>query len=273
MGKIIKSELNRGFCNRGMKVSLILSTLLVFWHAITVIPPFFRINALIEGGEISNELIFTSFNAWIGNRVTYLPQSVFYFSIPFLAVIPYGTSYYMDKESGYEKNIYIRSSKKHYLLAKYFSVFLCGGVAIVTPMILDFLLVSSFLPSVLPDPSYLYANVFADDKLASLFYRVPFVYMGCYLLLIFFISGLLATTALAITDISSKIYLPLFFPFFIYIISSLIFELSDNNDFSIRKVLETDAAGSTVSISIILAALLLLSFLPFYFGGRKRDIL
>lgn len=273
MGKIIKFELYRGFQNKGMKASLIISAFLVLWHAITVIPPFYNLNTLIESGDVSIELIFTSFNAWIGNRVTYLPQSIFYFSIPLLAVFPYGTSYFIDKESGYEKNICIRSNRTHYLLAKYLSVFLCGGFAVTIPMVVDFLIISSFLPSILPDPSYFYTNVFADDKLASLFYHFPFAYMVCYLLLIFFVSGLLATTALAVTDFSSKIYLPLFFPFFIYIISSLIFELSDCNNFSIRKVLETDAAGSIVSISIILTVLFLISFIPFYYGGRKKDIL
>ena len=80
----------------------------------------------------------------------------------------------------------IRAGKMPYYLAKYAALFVSGGLAVVTPLLFNFLLTAMFIPAVRPDPSYLTAyGIGPASFLSMLFYAHPFLYVFAYLLIDF----------------------------------------------------------------------------------------
>lgn len=274
MLKILKCEIKRGFCNYMFLISLLISGALVIWYFVQRIPPCVEWNASFFDEMIYDKFLEVSYTNWIGSHNIYIQQNIFYLIIQFLAALPFGNSFYMDINQGYIKNICTRTSKSHYLISKYIAVFLSGGCAVVFPMLLSFMVSSAFLPSMLPEPSYIFTNIYPVYKWADLLFVHPFLYTLLYMGITFLFSGLIACMTLFITYFSNKNFLVLIFPFFIYIFSSLFFELLDLEGFSIRKILTTTGEhGTTLSVIILAASFFVLSFFPYYFWGVKKDVL
>lgn len=273
MLKILKCEIKRSFCNRMFLVSLLISGLIVLWYSVERIPFAVQWNLSLFDEIIFDNFPETSYTNWIGSHNIFIQQNILYLIIPILAVLPFGNSFYMDIKQGYIKNICIRTSKSNYLISKYIAVFLSGGCAVLIPMVVSFMLTSAFLPSMLPEPSYLFTNIFSTYKWADLLFVHPLLYTLLYMGITFLFSGLIACMSLFITYFSSKSFLVLVFPFFIYIISSLIFELLGLYGFSIRNIITTTGEqGTTLSVIILAVSLFVLSFFPYYLWGAKNDV-
>lgn len=271
MKNVFKSEITRCFNNYGFFIAIIFSMILVIWYSLVKIPYAIEMNySLLNGNEGFYE---TSFTNWLFTRNMYTQSQIFYLMFPFLATIPFGTSFFVDRNSGYIKNVYIRTNKFDYLISKYLSVFISGGISAIFPMLFSFCIVSAFLPSVNPESSYLFTNVVTADKWSELFFSNPTIYILIYIVLTFVICGLLACTALPITFFSYKSFLPLVFPFFFYLISSLLCELAGFEDYSMRKILETGAAGNMFSIIFIIFIIFLITFVPYILLGMREDTL
>lgn len=274
MLKILKCEIKRSFCNYMFFVSLIISGILVIWYSIERIPSCIEWNASFFDETIYDNFLEVSYTNWIGSHNIYLQQNILYLIIPFLAVLPFGSSFYMDINQGYIKGICTRTKKSYYLVSKYIAVFLSGGCAVVIPMILSFMISSSFLPTMLPETSYIFTNIYPIYKWADLFFVHPLLYTLLYIGVAFLFSGFIACLSLFITYFSNKNFLVLLFPFFIYIFSSLFFELLDLEGFSIRNILTTTGEqGTTLSVIILAISFFALSFFPYYFYGVKKDVL
>jgi len=166
----------------------------------------------------------------------------------------------------------IRVKKKEYLIAKYFSVFISGGLSAVSPLVLSFMISSAFLPSMLPEASYLFTNIISSDKWTDIFFTNPYAYIGIYSGLVFIFGGLLACMALTVSYFTSKSFLPLTFPFFVYLFSSLFCELTGLDQFSVRKILETGEFGTLFSIALMAVMFFVLSFVPYYIIGKAKDL-
>lgn len=273
MSRLCKSELKRSFCNPSFLISILLSTSLVLWYSVERIPFCLHLNSTFSVDKMLDNFLEVSYTNWIGSHNIFLQQNIFYLLIPFFAVLPFGGSFFADINSGYIKGICIRAEKKHYLLFKYNAVFISGGVAAVIPMVLSFLISSAFLPTMLPESSYLFTNIYSGYKWADLFFIHPFLYVLLYIALVFLFSGLISCSALVITYFSNKVFLPMIFPFFIYISASLFCEVLNLNGFSIRAVLTTTGErGSTAAVILLAGILFILTFFPYYMIGAKRDV-
>lgn len=269
-----KNEIRRSFVNKQFIISLCISGIIVLWYSVERIPFCIENNRDFINGEIIGGFFEVSYLNWIGSHNMFLQQNIFYLIIPFLAVVPYGNSFFMDINQGYIKGIFTRTNKSYYLISKYFAVFFSGGCAVVLPMIVSFLISAAFLPTMMPESSYIFSNIYPIYKWADLLFTSPFVYLFLYLLIHYIFAGLLACTALTISYFSSKSFLVLVFPFFVYIISSLALELLNFEGFSIRFLITTTGErGDTLSVIIMTSLLLVLSFVPYYCIGVRRDVL
>lgn len=273
MLKILKCEIKRSFCNYMFLTSLLISGILVIWYSAERIPICIEINSSVFDDLVYDNFLEVSYTNWIGSHNIYIQQNILYLIIPVLAVLPFGGSFYKDIKEGYIKNICIRTSKSNYLISKYIAVFISGGCAVVIPMILSFVISSAFLPTMMPEASYAYTNIFSTNKWADLLFVHPFLYTLFYMGVTFLFSGLTACMALFITYFSNKSFLVLVFPFFIYIFSSLVFELLDLYGFSVRNlIITTGEQGTTFSVIIVAVIFFALSFFPYYFWGVKKDV-
>lgn len=274
MFKVLKSEIKRSFNNKLFLISLLISGALVLWYSIERIPFCMETNSAFWSDVKNEGFLEVSYTNYIGSHNIYLQQSILYLIIPFLAVLPYGGSFYTDMNKGYIKSICTRTSKSRYLISKYIAIFLSGGCAVAIPIILSFLISSAFLPTMTPEASYAFTNIYPIYKWADLLFVHPFLYTALNIGTVFLFSGLIACMSLFITYFSSKSFLVLIFPFFVYILSSLFFELLRIYEFSIRNTLTTTGEESTTLSVIILAAVFfVISFFPYYCFGVKKDVL
>ncbi|MDD5796493.1 MAG: hypothetical protein PUD24_06130 [Oscillospiraceae bacterium] len=271
MKKVLKTELSRCFCGFGFDAVMIFSIIIVTWYSIEKIPYAVLMNDELIGGGAG--FLETSFTNWLFTRNMYTQSQIFYLIFPLLAAIPFGATLFSDKKNGCLKSFYIRTKKSNYLISKYITTFLSGGIAAAFPMILSFLEISAFLPSVKPEASYIFTNVVTADKWSELFFTKPMLYVLSYTLLNFVLFGLIACISLPITYVSYKSFLPIVFPFFFYIIESLLTELIGVENFSFRKIAETGTAGTGFSITAVMVILFAATFIPYYIVGMKEDIL
>ena len=83
----------------------------------------------------SNDMILLQ--AWIGTDFQFAYNSLFYVLLPVIACLPYAGSYYWDINSGYDKNILIKVSRKNYIVAKGAAVYISAFAAVVLPLLLS----------------------------------------------------------------------------------------------------------------------------------------
>ena len=142
---------------------------------------------------------FSPYTYWIGGEYQYPMTSLFYLLLPLMASLAFGWSFFMEKKSGYIKNIVTRTKKTHYFLAKYIAVFLSGGAVIAIPLVINFLTVACFIPAYQPDIYYSIYYSMGYHFLSELFYSSPLVYVIYVMALDFVFSGLIATASMALT--------------------------------------------------------------------------
>ena len=145
------------------------------------------------------------FTYWIGmNAIS--PYGVIYRTVlPILAMMPHALSYHMDIKSGYVKNIYTRTKKNNYLVAKYVVTFLGGGIAVVIPYLLNLIISACMLPALTPIRNGQFQS--ASSLFQEIFYSEPLVYLLIQFVILFIFAGVFATTVLAATYIVDNIFL------------------------------------------------------------------
>ena len=121
--------------------------------------------------------------------ISIFSKTIFYMAIPILATLPFGSSFYDDINRGYARNVCVRAKKKYYLIAKYIAVFVSGGCVVAIPMVFSFLISSMFLPTMLPEASYTFTNIYPAYKWADLFYVQPLLYTSIYIFYHIFVFG------------------------------------------------------------------------------------
>lgn len=272
MKGIFSAELKRSFANRSFLISLIVSLILVIWYALYRLPFCVQHNYQFAKDMMIGNYFEISYTNWLGSHNLYLPQSIYYFIFPFLAVLPFGGSFYSDIQSGTIKNVLIRTKKKSYLMAKYISVFISGGVSAVIPLVVSFLVSTAVLPTMSPESTYYFTNIFSTCRWADLLFTAPILYTLLNISVQFIFAGFLACMSLAVSFYSSKLFLPLLYPFFIYISFSLVCELFGAENYSMRYMLtNTGTDISTASVCLMAFLLFLLSFFPFFIMGLKKE--
>ncbi|MCI8515257.1 MAG: hypothetical protein HFI93_11650 [Lachnospiraceae bacterium] len=157
----------------------------------------------------------TAFSQWIGAGVEW-QAVVFYLIFPILAVLPHGTNYYQDRKSGYLKNILQRTDKRTYLRAKYGAVFLSGGTVVLIPLLLNFFLLTLYMPMRTADPLAMLAG--PSSPWVQLCYSHTFLYTVIYWVLPFVTGGLFATVSLIMGRLVDFYFTVLIAPFVLAIL-------------------------------------------------------
>lgn len=192
MKQQLKNELKRAFFNPVFYGVILLEIVFVIAFFIkevypvwTETVPFYKSN--METGKVN--FIPGAYYTWIGFR--YSPfRSILFAILPILAALPYGASLYGDEKSRYTVHLFTRGEKRDYYVAKLFVMFLSGGVASVFPFAASLFMNMLVLPleTVLSSTSYfMNGTVFLSD----LFYQAPFVYILCYMFIVFAGFGLI----------------------------------------------------------------------------------
>lgn len=226
----IKNELHKAFHNKwfflsfGIGIFLSLSSL-----GVTASFYYERLEKIIlEQFGVNNVMIEARsvYNNWIGGEGMSLFSSLFFLLLPILAALPFSWSFDYEKRYGYTNNLLIRETRGNYVLAKYISTFISGGVAIALPLIFSFLCTAAVFSAPNPDITFLnYYGIFRNNMFCGLFYTHPILFEALYIFLIFLFSGIIATLPMSLSALGLNRYAALIVPiiFFVLIHSSMEF--------------------------------------------------
>ncbi|MDR0914062.1 MAG: hypothetical protein LBM65_02705 [Oscillospiraceae bacterium] len=270
MKNILKIELSRGFRNRDFLLSIAIGLGICIAHIVfESAPELVWQKPSVDKGGIPLSL----FGQWIGGMTSTFSY-IFLSLMPLLAAIPYAGSLKRDIKTGYIKNLYTRGKKQDYLFAKFISVFLTGGCAIVIPLIINFCITATLFPAIMPDPIAKGQTGVVDSQSVGieLFYAFPLLYIATYLLVYFFISGIFASIALSSTYFIKYEYVVLIIPFVFVQLISFLSRFINVYDINIQYWLETGTAkNSTVPIALAEVGVILLAVLVIYVVGGKKS--
>lgn len=194
MKQMLRMELYKALKNKLFYISIVIGCIITIFSFVYNLG-MYQNELLMRNTAEANPMYAASslFNLWMGGEPFSLGTSVYFFVFPLLVTIPYGWSYCEEKQCGYIRMVTVRSGKTAYFLSKYVAVFLSGGLAMVIPLVFNFLLSAMFFPAVMPMPIYCTTNgIFFDSLLSMLYYSKPFLYVLIYLCIDFLFSGLIA---------------------------------------------------------------------------------
>ena len=271
MKNILKIELKRAFCNKRFMLSLLIGCIICVMHVILNVAPMANFNLKFQAMNMPPHSVF---NKWIGAGYNF--WSGLYFTVfPLLASIPFADSFFSDYKSGYIMNIITRTKKKHYLMAKAIAVFLCAGVTVVLPLLLNLYLSAMILPSIAPDSAVGTYPLLSNSTWASIFYSNAYLYVFIYLILIFIVSGLLVTLSLVFSYMINNAYIVLLTPFLCFIGISFISLITSIGALDITLWIsptQTIPANIPLIISLILIVVAVL-VIGFYLRGKHKEFL
>ena len=280
---LLKIELKKAFQNKVFLLMLGVGVLIAMLSVIQNLPKYYQLlqnnaYAAQKGMQINPMLpLFTPYSNWIGNDFQFSMTPLFYTLFPLLACLAYGWSYFGERKSGYVMNVAVRTSKKsQYFLAKYIAVFLSGGVVVALPMLLNFLVISCFIPAYQPDLFYgMYYSV-SMHFLREWFYAMPLLFVAAILAINFIFGGLLAACSMAITFFVKNKFAVVLLPFMALFGVQY---LQDNVWFFLSEIYISPMdflRGYTLNINsgfvvLLWGSLLLLATLGIVWGKGARD--
>lgn len=263
MIKLLKIDFKRAIWNKQFVIVMIIGVLLSLMQIYMEVIPYLK---YYEGAAS----YFNPFVKWISNDGFNTCALLFFMIFPVLASLPYSDSYWVDKNSGFNKSIYTRSKKKDYFISRYITNFIIGGTVVVIPLILNFYILMMLLPAV--HPSIFDESILPKDMFSSLYYFHPYLYVGIYLALTFIFGGTFASIGLAVSAYCKNRLLVVTTPVLIYL-SMHIFELARLPHLVPAKFLSAGQPVSSInilSISIIFL-ILFISSLIIYAKGVSKD--
>lgn len=264
MKNLLKIDFRRAICNKQFIIMITIGILISLVHLYVEVIPYIK---YYENGSA----YFNPFVKWISFEWSSSFSCLFYFLLPALASFPYCQSYWVDKNSGFNKNIYTRVKRKNYFISRYITNFIIGGVAVIIPLILNFYILLMMVPAI--NPSVFSVNSSHIEMFSSLFYFHPYLYVGIYIILAFIFGGTFASIGLAFSAYCRNKFLVISTPILIYI-SMSIFELAELPYLVPLKFL---SAGQPVyptnllSIIIIFLTLFIGSLLAYIKGVSKDE--
>ncbi len=275
MKNILRIELSRAFKNKLFLVAVAMGSSIIIWHFVqNALPWLFNFDETVAEA-IQYDPMFSPgmlFAYWIGGNASKVQSFLFYLLIPILATIPFADSFFLDRKTGFIKNVLVRGQKKYYFLSKFIATFLAGGSAVLIPLVLSLALTAMVFPAMDPEASTYVFAINASSLWGSLFYTHPFIYVFLYLIITFIFCGFLATTALVMGFFAENRFVVIVTPFLLYLFTFSVFSLFGADRFEPINFLSPSFGGS--SLSIILGETLLLGLVTlilFIWKGLKDD--
>lgn len=146
-------------------------------------------------------------------------SSVLALMVPLIPAIPFAFSYVNDKESGFINYIYLRNSKKEYIISRLISNSLAGGLSLALPLLFVFGLLSSIFPVKYVDMGSV------KGAFSSIYNTSQVNYVFLLIGLAFIFGAVYSTLGLAVTAFVENKYLAIVFPFFVYFIPGILFPI------------------------------------------------
>ncbi|MDU6480896.1 MAG: hypothetical protein E6538_02805 [Paeniclostridium sordellii] len=208
MIKLLKLDLQRAIFNKQFSAAILIGVSL----SILAIFKIFYNDYVYHGGASG---YYSPFRIWFGNDISSFYPQIFFMIFPILSSIPFANSYWIDKNSGFSKNICTRCKKINYITSKYIINFIVGGIVVIIPFIVSIYIVFMILPAV--KPSVFYTYDLAKSMFNNLYYSNPYIYIFAYLLIYFMYGGVYASIGLTVSIFSKNKFSSVAVPSLVYI--------------------------------------------------------
>lgn len=190
---LLRLDLRRAFGSIGMKIALIISTVIVIYHVIYTVR--------VYGPVWPESLLFPEYpislyRVWIGGERFSFASALLFYMLPLLAALAYGSSYYDDRKNGYLKHLCLQRAKVEIVVSRAISNFAAAFCTVIFPYILDLMLLSLFYPALRPEittQDFLADNSFMID----IYLAHPLIYCLIYLAIMGVLFGAVSCFSLA----------------------------------------------------------------------------
>lgn len=232
MRQIFKIEINRAMKGWGMRLSLLIGFSVSIAHVIQYVIPLYQSNLTRFYEEAPIVSPHTVAENWLAGNAGSLEAFIYFLLIPLLAALPFGASYFDDNKSGFLKNIYMRSSRKQYLSAKYIAAFLSGGTAVVIPLAVNVMCCLCLLPNLQPVAAMGFNGINPQDLFCDIFFSRPLGYLFIFLFIDFLMGGIWACVGLTGSFLSDYKIIVLICPFFVQLVIHVLCTILNQTDYS-----------------------------------------
>lgn len=206
----LRAELRRAFGNRWFVISLCLLLAIAVVDAVTQISTYTERLDVVVFPYLDTSYwylsSFSSFTRWIAVNHIDIAVELFFILAPLIVTVGYSWSLASDIKSGYIEQLVIRTSRTRCYIARMIAVFCTGGTLAAIPLLVNYGLLSLFLPSWTPSlVDQFYTSVGGTGVLennaifTSLFYSHPLLFVIARTALDFILCGLWSTTVLALS--------------------------------------------------------------------------
>lgn len=264
MKRLILNECRRTIFSKGMLASLIIGLAIIGWH----------LYQHVWGPGITEENIFcpeSVFYRWIGASSFPMQSYLYYLIIPLLAVLPGGSTYFEDVKSGYLQNIYTRTERRKYLVAKYISVTVAGGMAVLVPLIIDLYATCMRFPALKPEPIMSFGPSFVTSLGYEMYYNHTWIHSIIFLLFDFWFAGAIVGISLITTYFTEYKFAVLITPFVCYYFVYSMNNLFSEKIFSPNLFLIPGFSNNNIIAPLISSFLLILIAVFFLWKGNRYE--
>ena len=216
---------------------------------------------------------------WIGMDFSTWCATAFFFLLPLLAVLPYGSSLHREYKSGYLNLITPQISQKRLFCGKVFGVVSVRRRSIVLPMIVNVIFVACTVPMRLPSVlEVIYNGVYGFGLWAEVFYTHPVLTFCSISCLDFLFSGAIATIPMALYKLKNRglvLILPFLTLMVFHIFLSLLYRFIPFCLSPLDFLRAVNVSPYGVNLWIVAAEfiLLLLPGMLTVLAWRKKDVL
>lgn len=285
---MFRFELKRCMKGRGFKAAFLISLILAAGHFTAFCICFLHneyggiitdkeaVKLLKAGQSVLGIYPANIFEGFIGGEQYTFWNGVYFYLLPIIAVLPFGTSFFEDEDSGYLKNIYIKKKKEIYLVCKFIVTFISGGIAAGLPYVFSFMMNLLYVPAIKPNQLARHNFVNQLNNMSDWYYEKTFLYFGVYLLIIMLCGGVFATLSLCVSFAAKNSLFVMFFPFlfnisFDYVAMELKIEKYVPSNIMNPMMTEYIKGRSMFSVFAEIFAAILLCFGFFVVLNKKRE--
>ncbi|MBO5260873.1 MAG: hypothetical protein J6A82_01275 [Coprococcus sp.] len=261
----LRFEMNRAFRNKGLYISIGIGS------AIGILDLVLFYSMYETDGRTSLT------QAWIGTNYQFAYNTLYYIMLPAIACIPYAGSYFADMNSGYDKNILIKTSRGSYIRAKLVAVFTSAFVAVVTPLLLDLFLAAGLYPDNKPERlSFMVAGIVDSQLWAELYGTHPVLYSLLFTGIDGLFGGLFGVMSVCVGRWMNSNFTAVMVPFALYVVSGEVLVSNKKRMLSIMLMINPVQRAGAICwynmLSLYIVLMLVCLFVT-WFNSRRRDVL
>ncbi|MBR6669991.1 MAG: hypothetical protein IKL31_04495 [Ruminococcus sp.] len=211
MKNIFKFEWKRMIHSKTTLISAIVASLIVIADVIA----WYKLYQ--DGIDVDKSVM----HKWLGTMRGFNAGIYLFTLMPLITAFAYSWSVSYDRNSGYILQIISRIGRRKYFTAKYLVSFISGGMIFAGSLILDYMLLATFSPAIMPIPADLMSTMDQFHFCSAIYYQHPYLFVLIWLITSFLWGGAMACIGMAAGTFIKKYMISSLIPFLVFTLQSI----------------------------------------------------